>query len=576
MEVYLRHCNNYEDVYSLVSAMRTVHLASNGVAKRRQKEAAEAAAIYAQQQPQVLPESTINGASIAGTSKRKRESVSEEPEGNTPKKAKNNKLQDEEKALREQHLKRDRENTTVIVTNLPPELTQTKLRQYFKEYGHINSVTLQTEDDEMSSTALIEFRSTEDVQSAILRDGKYFGDKQIHVEPGTSLTLYVTNFPATADEAYMRELFKECGQIFSIRYPSLKFNTRRRFCYITFRSRAAAAAATLLDNKLLDNFFRLQVKYSDPAAKKPREGAVVEGRQLHITGLDLTATEDELKEVFAKYGNVQGVRILKNMAGRSKGAAFIDFERTDDATEALALDKTKFKTQVLNVEFAKTTNFKPTATSGAGKGSSSSPAPDTGIDSAMSPSPVPDISDPTAQRPEGPSRAEISNRTIALMNIPDTVNDARIRAIIEPYGMVVKLVLRPDHSGAIVEFADVAAAGRASLGLVDHEIIPGRKLRTGGLKDLFQEKGEIRTDRIQIGQCKKSSSGFVKPIPPIRRPGPGGRGGLGSKRGLGYSAPKAPLKATGAADDADGNTPDNIQPKSNADFRALFVSGGKD
>jgi RNA recognition motif-containing protein len=579
MEIYLQHCETYEDPQTLAEAVDFVHTYSKGVAKRRQREAAEAATAYvAQQEHQAEPAiaEPATNMSPSGASKRKRDSVTD-MDSTVSKKIKGN-MSDNQVS---QHVKRDRENTTVLVTNLPPEITQTKVRQYFKEYGHINNLTVKAEEDGLSSTALIEFRSPEEVQSAMIKDGKYFGDKQIHVETGTGLTLYVTNYPPTADEAYMRELFAECGEIFSIRWPSLKYNTHRRFCYISFRSASAAAAATQLDGKLLEGRYKLEAKYSDPAKKKTREGAGAEGREIHIANIDRTATEDDLREVFSKYGNVESVRILKNVAGRSKGGGFVVFEKKEEAKEALALDKTKFKSQILTVELSTQTNYKPTATTIGSKASSASPAPDGEGDFRMSNSPAPDSQAASTQAQHDPSKAEIAARTIAVMNIPDTVNDARIRAVAEPYGTIVKLTLRPDHQGAIVEYSDAAAAGRASLGLGNHEIVPGRKLRTGGLKDLFQEKGEIRVDRIQVGTGAKKPptaprSGFMQPTVPVRRPGSGVRGGLGAKRGLGYSSALG-KKASVGDEHANGNgtavgkNEKKVQPKSNADFKAMFL-----
>lgn len=299
---------------------------------------------------------------------------------------------------------------------------------------------------------------------------------------------------------------------------------------------------------------------------------MAEGREIHITGLDSSISEQELTEVFSKYGKVEKARILTTMTGDSKGAAFVAFEKKEEANAALELDRTKLKSKILTVELSTGKNFKPTAT--IVKGSSASPAPDGG--SAMSPSPAPDAHNNTHAQ-HAPVRSETSNRTITLMNIPDTVNVARVNAIVEPYGELVKVVLRPDHQGAIVEYADAASAGKAALALENHEIVPGRRLRTGGLKDLFAEKDEIRTDRIQVGQGKKPAAGFMQqPGAPVRRPGAGGRGGLGQKRGLGYSAPK-PANAAGAAEvngHGPGGAEENKKPKSNADFKAMFVSGG--
>jgi hypothetical protein len=118
------------------------------------------------------------------------------------------------------------------------------------------------------------------------------------------------------------------------------------------------------------------------------------------------------------------------------------------------------------------------------------------------------------------------------MNIPDTVNDARIRSLVSAYGPVVKIVLRPDHQGAIVEFLDVNDAGKASLELEGREIVPGRPIRVGHVPDMLKQPAEHKIDRIQIGKQREKSSMIRQPADPIRRPQqPGRRGGLGVKRG---------------------------------------------
>lgn len=580
MDLYTAHCNNYEDAHALLSAKDLIRRQKKLVAKRREEAADQAEFYAAQQEPKIITPDTSTEESPE-SSKRKRELTLEDADGNTHKKMKNEQPVADQEALRQQHLTRDRENTTVIVTNLPAEVTQTKVRQYFKEYGHINSLTLKTEADKHSTTCLIEFRSNEDVQSAFLRDGKFFGANQIKVESGTGLTLYVTNYPPTADESYMHNLFKDCGEIFSIRWPSLKFNTHRRFCYITFRKAEAASAATQLDGKLLENKFKLVAKYSNPAGKKQREGATAEGRELHITSIDSSLNEDDLKEVFAKYGHVQSVRILRTLNGESKGAGFVVFEKKDEATAALELDKTKLKSSILHVEFTQAKNYKPIATNRE-KGTSAFPASDADGDSAMSPASA--ANHPYTNQHALHQPSEGANRMITLLNVPDTVNDARIRAIAEPFGTLIKVVLRPDHQGAIIEYEDVASAGKASLGLEGHEIVPGRRLRTGGMKDLFSQSSEVKSDRIVIGRNGKkekeksgaaaSTSNFMQPSAPVRRPG--GRGGLGQKRGLGFSAAKKAAPDSDAKVMGSASSEENKTPKTNADFKKMFSSGGKE
>lgn len=597
-EVYLLHCETFEPPTELANAIDYAHRNSKGIAKRREREAAERAAAYAQTAPPTAAATSEEPSTSHGSPnsvKRKHEEEAAEAEGSAAKKLKataNGAGED----LAAQQLKRDRENTSVLVTNLPLEVTQTKVRQYFKEYGHINNLAIRKESDGKAAAALIEFRSIEDAQSALLRDGKYFADHQIEVKPGTGRTLYVTNFPPKADEDYIRKLFKSCGEIFSIRWPSLKYNTHRRFCYVSFRTPEAAAAATKLDGKLLENRFKLDAKYSNPLQKKTREGATNEGRELHIGNLDKMAVEDDVSTVFSKYGTVESVRILRNIAAKSKGAGFVVMSTKTEAENAIKdLDKTKFMSQILQVEIAEAKNFKPISTM-TGSVGFASPAPEDQTDrdgDARMHTDLPSVSGPggytsrgALHAPANPSKAEIQARTITLLDVPDTINTTRLHALCEPYGHIIKLVLRPDHSGAIVEYADTAAAGKAALGLEGHEIVPGRKIRTGGLKDLFDSRDEKRTDRIVIGGGKKTEDTvLVKQAPvvgqqlqgaaPIRRPvvGGRGRGGLGAKRGLGFPGAARKPAALEAANGA-GPAPADGQPKkSNADFKAIFLAG---
>ncbi|KAI2618315.1 hypothetical protein GGS26DRAFT_388213 [Hypomontagnella submonticulosa] len=575
MEVYVQHCNDYERSETIHHALDMVYQARQEVARRRERENAEAAAAYAaqvQQQQSVAGPSTENAEPQGSPSaaKRKRESTPGDGQG-VNKRVKSVEADSVGNATNEQALKRDRENTSVMVTNLPADVTQTAIRKYFREYGHINNLDVRKEADGESTSALIEFRSTEDVQSALLRDQKYFGKKQITVKPGTGLTLFVSNYPPTADEAYIRGIFKGCGDVYSVRFPSLKYNTRRRFCYVSFRDQDSAYKATLLDGQLIEGKFKLQCKYSDPTHKKDREGAVAEGREVRVTNVDSSANENDIREVFSKYGQVASVRIVRNMAGKNLGIAYVVLETKDEAENALQLDKTKFKSQILAVEISKETNFKPTATS-KGDRVSASPAPSGNGDVTMADGPG------ELGGSQKPTPKEIQERTMAIMNVPDTVNDARIRVVVEKYGEIVKLVLRPDHQGAIVEFADAATMGRAALALEGHEIVPGRKLRTGTAHDLFKETSEKREDKIATGKGKTANKGgskepsFMPPPQNIRRPT---LGRAGAKRGLGFIASKndSKEKENHQTPGVNGTTA-AAKPKNNADFKAMFLSSG--
>lgn len=586
MDVYLQHCNDYEQPETLHFALDTVYKARRGVAKRRERENAEAAAAYAAQvQAAQRPSSDAASQDVAmqdspSGSKRKRDVDPSDPAAQgVAKRSKTAEVNGVSDAANEQHLKRDRENTSAMVTNLPSDVTATTLKKYFREYGHINHLNMQKEADG-SFSALIEFSSTDDVQSALLRDNKYLGQSQIHVKPGTGLTIYLSNYPPTADDAYIRNLFKDCGEIFSIRWPSLKYNTHRRFCYVSFRDADAAYKATTKDGKVLEGKYKLQCKYSDPGHKKNREGAVAEGREVKVKNVDPKATENDIKSVFGRYGKISTVRIMKNLGGKNLGTAYIVFETKEGAQGALELNDTKFKAQILEVELSKDTNYKPFSTIKADRGSTASPSP------APADSHLPTPEEPSETRGGGkglgPSAQEIQDRTMALMNIPDTINDARVRAVVEKHGDIVKLVLRPDRQGAIVEFTDSTAIGRAALALDGYEIVPGRRIHTGSVGDLLGDRSHRRAERggderqaaAKAGDSKKSAAIPFMPPHNIRRSAPGpGRGRGGPKRGLGF-APKSNNQNDANENENTKDGGATTKPKSNADFKALFLGSG--
>lgn len=216
-----------------------------------------------------------------------------------------------------------------------------------------------------------------------------------------------------------------------------------------------------------------------------------------------------------------------------------------------------------------------TSTSTSQRGTAS-PAPNMNGDTHNAASPSPSTNS------AGPSKfAEIQSRTLALLNIPDTVNDARIRALTEPFGELVKVSLRPNHQGAIIEYKNEASVGKASLALEGHEIAPERKLHVGTVSEMNQQKAEYRSDRITVGAAAKTTNAQLQGPAPIRRPGQpgtrrGGKGGLGIKRGgVGLSGSRATNDSEGKDVEMNGTKEDEEKEKgkakSNADFKAMFL-----
>lgn len=281
----------------------------------------------------------------------------------------------------------------------------------------------------------------------------------------------------------------------------------------------------------------MQVKISDPSAKKDRVGATQEGREIYVGNCNWSASEADVQAAFSKYGSIEHVRIPRDPRGNHKGAAFVVFATKEEAESALDMNAKQFHDRILNVAMSKPKNFKPHSTT------------------VIRDSATPDAENQQMKDGNDEDKASYHERTLAIMNIPDTINDARIRALAETYGALIKVTLRPDHQGATVEFAQVADAGKASMALEGYEISPGRLLHIGSTAELRKWKPEIKEQQVKPSKPQLMA--------PLKRPGQpaakrSGRGGLGFKK----SAESRELNGPTAEKDKGGKTQD--------DFRAML------
>ena len=230
LDIYLHHCEDNEDAEQLQFANAEVWKTSKSLNRRREKEAHEQYQ-YQVEQHQALnqpgqTDAVLDADDQDHLGKRKRDEVEQAPNKKTrPEEIVGTEPQQQEQSpSAPSSLKRDRENATVIVKNLPVTTSETRVRQYFRDVSHcpsqtftcctnviqcgtINSLKLVLEADGQSTTATIEFESKEDVLTAQTKDMKTYDGNSIEIQVGSDSTLFVCNFPPTADESWIRNKF---------------------------------------------------------------------------------------------------------------------------------------------------------------------------------------------------------------------------------------------------------------------------------------------------------------------------------------------------------------------------------
>ena len=140
IETFHYHCEDHEDAVVLRSAILQISKAEKAVKKRREKEAYDAyeaaqGEALQQHEQHPAPMDVVNSVKENGVGKRKREDESYDG----PSKRSREDLDNAEPQVPEQDLsapsllKRDRENASIVVKNLPFAVSETRVRQYFRD-----------------------------------------------------------------------------------------------------------------------------------------------------------------------------------------------------------------------------------------------------------------------------------------------------------------------------------------------------------------------------------------------------------------------------------------------------------
>lgn len=330
--------------------------------------------------------------------------------------------------------------------------------------------------------------------------------------------------------------------------------------------------ATSLDGKQLGEKEHLVAKISAPNQKKDRSSATSDGREVYIRNIDFQAREKDVHDVFAQYGKIEKVRLPPGpKKGMHKGFGFVVFESKAEANASLALNGVALKSRALEVSIAEV-NPSKSKPGNAVRSASPSVGP---RDHTNGTRHSPRSEAAATASPPPPSFEQIKKKTLGIMNLADTVNDTRLRTLFEPFGPLRKVTLRPDHQGAIVEYENVADAGKATLAM-DRSNLDGMNIEIGELADLMKRQPE-----------KKITKGFQKAAPvlvpaSVRNPAFAGRGGgAGQKRrtGLGFVGAVSKNNASNSKDGdvemknaGNGEEKQPVHGRSNEDFKKMFLS----
>ena len=223
----------------------------------------------------------------------------------------------------------------IFVKGISTNVTPREVYEVFMEFGEIISSKLC--DDEYGNSlgyGYINYYHIDSAERAIRElNGKEKWGKVLEVghfqKRNERLQSYIDNnalyvkcFPSTYTEEDIKKLFNQYG---TISYAKVETDlNNRKFALVVFTSSESAIKAKELNGKKLDN--SEEALYVDLLQKKTDRKRILSTKireinsklnqdfkncNLHVKNLPLEITDDQMKEIFSKYGEVKSTKIAK-------------------------------------------------------------------------------------------------------------------------------------------------------------------------------------------------------------------------------------------------------------------------
>ncbi|GLJ31291.1 hypothetical protein SUGI_0627750 [Cryptomeria japonica] len=232
--------------------------------------------------------------------------------------------------------------TEVFLGNLPREITKEDLTSLCEQCGEIFDITIKREADR-AVYSFITFTAKESAKSAIEKlNGSEYKEKKLRAsESQPKNRLFLGNIPSNLKEEDLSKVVSEQGPGFQhvelIKDP--KDSTRNRgFAFVEYYNKACAEKAM---KNMLSSKFKLDDKVITVKwASHQRTSSTEEVKSVYVRNLPDDVTEEQLKDLFGRHGEVTKVVLLEQRPGQAKrDFGFVHFN--DHATALKAVEKTE-------------------------------------------------------------------------------------------------------------------------------------------------------------------------------------------------------------------------------------------
>jgi len=238
---------------------------------------------------------------------------------------------------------------SLYVGDLSADVTEAMLFEKFSQIGPVLSIRVCRDVVTRRSLgyAYVNFQNPTDAEKAIdqLNFEPIKGDKPMRImwtqrDPSLRKSgvgnIFIKNLDKNIDNKALCETFGAFGKILSCKIALDEKGKSLGYGFVHYEKQESADASIMqLNGKLLND---KQVFVGPFIPKKERDRAT-EGKRkftnLYIKHIRDDVTDDQLKELFSKYGSISSVYLQKDPDGRSKKFGFVSFEDPESANAAM-------------------------------------------------------------------------------------------------------------------------------------------------------------------------------------------------------------------------------------------------
>lgn len=235
-------------------------------------------------------------------------------------------------------IENDLKDCQIFCGRIPARFTEDQLFPIFEQCGKVLDFQLMmnSNTDNNRGFAFITYAQAAEANACVAKLNNYKIDHGVYLNVKLSTPnrcLFVGNIPKVKSKEMIRAEFnKELSGISDVivySCPDDKQCLNRGFCFVVFDThQAAARAKRRLENgrvRIWNN--DMFVDWADPQ-DEPDENVMQMVKVLYVRNLSNEVTEEEIRQTFEPFGQVERVKKMKNYA-------FVHFEDRDCAIEAM-------------------------------------------------------------------------------------------------------------------------------------------------------------------------------------------------------------------------------------------------